>query len=133
MSGVFLSTLAVVIQAIAWSLVFSRMNEAENLLRKSCQVPKFGGFLLRAAYVSVRDQRAADPSLMNERAYAIFLSSSLYVSLLTRRYNCTLLNHPLAFSGVPSKAGGCPSFSSCGFCVAEMVDAVVDGWLLILV
>ena len=68
MSGVFLSTLAVVIQAMAWSLVFSRMNEAENLLRKSCHFPKFGGFLLRAASVSVRDQRAADPSFMNDRA-----------------------------------------------------------------
>ena len=72
-----MSTLAVVIQVIAWSLVFSRMNEAENLLRKFCQVPKFGGFLLRAASVSVRDQRAADPSFINDRAYAIFLSSSL--------------------------------------------------------
>ena len=43
-----------------------------------------------------------------------------------------LLNHPLAFSGVPSKEGGCPSFSSCGFCVAGMVDVTVDveGWLL---
>ena len=90
---------------------------------------------MRAASVSVRAQRAADPSFMNERAYAIFLSSSLYMSLFTRRYNCTLLNHPLAFSGVLSKEGGCPNFNSCGFCVAEMVDATVNvvGWLLMFV
>ena len=54
---------------------------------------------------------------------------------MTRRYNCTLLNHPLAFSGVPLKEGGCPNFNSWGFCVAEMVNAtvVVEGWLLIFI
>ena len=125
----------VVIQAIACSLVFSRMNEAENLSRKSCHVPKLGGFCLKVASVSVRAQSAADPSLMKESANAIFRSSSLYMSLLTRRYNWALLNHPLAFAGSPSKVGGCPSFNSWGFCCVAIIDATVDvpGWLLMFV
>ena len=108
------------------------MNEAENLLRKSCHVLKLGQFFLKVASVSVRAQRAADPSLMKDSVNAIFRSSSLYMSLLTKRYNWALLNHPLAFAGSPSKVGGCPSFSSCGFCCVAIVDATVGvpGWLL---
>ena len=78
-------TLVVVSQAMACSLVFSRMNESLNFLMKSAHVPKPGGFLTKAASVSVRAHNSAAPSFMKERANAIFLSSWLYTSLLTRR------------------------------------------------
>ena len=68
-------TLVVVSQAMACSLVFSRMNESLNLLRKSAQVPKPGGFLVKAVSVSVRAQSPAAPSFMKDRANVTFLSS----------------------------------------------------------
>ena len=68
-------TLVVVSQAMACSLVFSRMNELLNLLRKSAQVPKPSGFLVKAVSVSVRAQSLAAPSFIKVRANAIFLSS----------------------------------------------------------
>ena len=68
-------TLVVVSQAMACSLVFLRMNESLNLLRKLAQVLKPGGFLVKAVLISVRAQSLAAPSFMNERANATFLSS----------------------------------------------------------
>ena len=68
-------TLVVVSQAMACSLVFSRMNESLNLLRKSAQVPKPGGFLVKAVSVSVRAQSPAAPSFMKDRVNVTFLSS----------------------------------------------------------
>ena len=70
-------TLVVVSQAMACSLVFSRMNKLLNLLRKLAQVPKPGGFLVKAVSVSVRAQSLAAPSFIKERANATFLSSWL--------------------------------------------------------
>ena len=67
-------TLVVVSQAMACSLVFLRMNELLNLLRKSAQVLKPGGFLVKAVLISVRAQSLATPSFI-ERANATFLSS----------------------------------------------------------
>ena len=78
-------TLVVDSHAMACSLVFSRINEMLNLLRKSAQVPKPGGFLVRAVSVSVRAQSPADPSFMKDRANTIFLSSWSYTSLFMRR------------------------------------------------
>ena len=60
--------------AMACSLVFSRMNESLNFLRKSAQVPKPGGLLVKAVSVLVRAQSPADPSFIKERANVIFLS-----------------------------------------------------------
>ena len=70
-------TLVVVSQVMACSLVFSRMNESLNFLMKSAHVPKPGGFLTKAASVSVRAQSSAAPSFIKESANAIFLSSWL--------------------------------------------------------
>ena len=70
-------TLVVVSQAMACSLVFLRMNASLNFLMKSVHVPKPGGFLVKAASVSVRAQSSAAPSFIKERANAIFLSSWL--------------------------------------------------------
>ena len=70
-------TLVVVSQAMACSLVFSRMNKLLNLWRKSAQVLKPGGFLVKAVSVSVRAQSPAAPSFIKVRANAIFLSSWL--------------------------------------------------------
>ena len=71
----FSLTLVVVSQAMACSLVFSRINESLNFLRKSAHIPKPGGFLMKAISVSVRAQSPAAPSFIKERANAIFLSS----------------------------------------------------------
>ena len=60
---------------MACSLVFSRINELLNFLRKSTQVPKPGGLLVKAVLVLVRAQSPADPSFMKERVNVIFLSS----------------------------------------------------------
>ena len=60
-------TLVVVSQAMACSLVFLRMNESLNLLRKSAQVLKPGGFLVKAVLVLVRAQSPAAPSFIKER------------------------------------------------------------------
>ena len=68
-------TLVVVSQAMACSLVFLRINESLDLLRKSAQVPKPSGFLVKAVSVSVRAQSLAAPSFIKERANATFLSS----------------------------------------------------------
>ena len=65
----------VVSHAMACSLVFLRMNELLNLLMKSAQVPKPGGFLVKAASVSVRAQSPTAPSFIKVRANATFLSS----------------------------------------------------------
>ena len=78
-------TLVVDSHAMACSLVFSRINKSLNLLRKSAQVLKPGGFLVKAVSVSVRAQSLADPSFMKERVNAIFLLLWLYTSLFTRR------------------------------------------------
>ena len=67
-------TLVVVSHAMACSLVFSRMNELLNLLRKLAQVPKLGGFLVKAVSVLVRAQSLAAPSFIKERANVTFLS-----------------------------------------------------------
>ena len=67
-------TLVVVSQAMACSLVFSRINESLDLLRKSAQVPKPSGFLVKAVSVSLRAQSLAAPSFIKERANATFLS-----------------------------------------------------------
>ena len=68
-------TLVVVSQAMACSLVFSRINESLDLLRKSAQVLKPSGFLVKAVSVSLRAQSLAAPSFIKERANATFLSS----------------------------------------------------------
>ena len=68
-------TLVVVSQAMACSLVFLRINESLDLLRKSAQVPKPSGFLVKAVSVSLRAQSLAAPSFIKERANATFLSS----------------------------------------------------------
>ena len=73
--SILLLTLVVVSQAMACSLVFLRMNELLNLLRKSAQVLKPGGFLVKAVLVSVRTQSLAAPSFIKERANVTFLSS----------------------------------------------------------
>ena len=73
--SILLLTLVVVSQAMACSLVFSRMNESLNLLRKLAQVPKPGGFLVKAVSVSVRAQSPAAPSFMKDKANVTFLSS----------------------------------------------------------
>ena len=71
---ILLLTLVVVSQAMACSLVFLRMNELLNLLRKSAQVLKPGGFLVKAVSVSVRTQSPAAPSFIKERANVTFSS-----------------------------------------------------------
>ena len=68
-------TLVVVSQAMACSLVFLRMNESLNLLRKLAQIPKPGGFLVKAVSVSVRAQSPTAPSFIKERANVTILSS----------------------------------------------------------
>ena len=68
-------TLVVDSHAMACSLVFLRMNDSLNFLRKSAQVPKPGGLLVKAVSVSVRAQSLADPSFIKGRANTIFLSS----------------------------------------------------------
>ena len=73
--SILLLTLVVVSQAMACSLVFSRMNESLNLLRKLAQVLKPGGFLVKAVSVSVRAQSPAAPSFMKDKANVTFLSS----------------------------------------------------------
>ena len=73
--SILLLALVVVSQAIACSLVFSRMNELLDLLRKLAQVLKPGGFLVKAVSVLVRAQSLAAPSFIKERANATFLSS----------------------------------------------------------
>ena len=65
-------TLVVDSHAMACSLVFSRMNDSLNFLRKSAQVLKPGGLLVKAVTVSVKAQSLADPSFIKERANAIF-------------------------------------------------------------
>ena len=70
-------TLVVDSHAMACSLVFSRMSELLNFLRKLAQVPKPGGLLVKAISVSVRAQSPANLSFMKERVNAIFLSSWL--------------------------------------------------------
>ena len=70
-------TLVVVSQAMACSLVFSRINESLDLLRKSAQVLKPSGFLVKAVSVLVRAQSLAAPSFIKERANVTFLSSWL--------------------------------------------------------
>ena len=72
---ILLLTLVVVSQAMACSLVFLRMNELLNLLRKSAQVLKPGGFLVKAVSISVRTQSLAAPSFIKERANVTFSSS----------------------------------------------------------
>ena len=67
-------TLVVDRHAMACSLVFLRINESLNFLRKLVQVPKPRGLLVKAVLVSVRVYSLADPSFMKERANAIFLS-----------------------------------------------------------
>lgn len=104
-----------------------------NPSRKLFQDPKLWGFLLRVVSVSVSAHSPANPSVMKDRTYVIFLSSWLYTALLTRRYSWALLIHALAFFGSLSNAEGCPSLSSWGF-VASVVDAMVKvlGWLLMM-
>ena len=68
-------TLVVVSQAMACSLVFSRINESLDLLRKSAQVLKPSGFLVKAVSVSLRAQSLAAPSFIKERANVTFSSS----------------------------------------------------------
>ena len=72
--SILLLTLVVDSHAMACSLVFLRMNELLNFLRKSAHVPKPGGLLARAASVSVRAQSLAAPSFMKERVNVILLS-----------------------------------------------------------
>ena len=67
-------TLVVVSQAMACSLVFSRINESLDLLRKSAQVLKPSGFLVKVVSILVRTQSLAAPSFIKERANATFLS-----------------------------------------------------------
>ena len=103
--------LAVERHAMAWSLMFSKMKEALNLVRKLFQDPKLWGFLARVASVSVSAQNLADPLVIKVRMYAIYLSSWLYTSLFTRQYSRALLIHALAFFGSLSNADGCLSLS----------------------
>ena len=78
-------TLVVDSHAMACSLVFLTMKELLNLLRKSVQVLKPGGLLVKVVSVSVRAQSLADPSFIKERVNALFLSSWSYTSLFMRR------------------------------------------------
>ena len=59
---------------MACSLVFSRINESLNFLRKLAHVLKPGGLLARVVSVLVRAQSPAAPSFMKERANTILLS-----------------------------------------------------------
>ena len=52
---------------MACSLVFLRMNESLNFLRKLAQVPKPDRFLVKAVSVSVRAQSPTAPSFIKER------------------------------------------------------------------
>lgn len=106
-----------------------------NLKRKPFQDPKLWGFLARADSVLVSAQSPADPLVMKERTYAIFLLSWLYTSLFTRRYNWALLIHALDFFRSTSNADGCPSLSLWGLVAgAVMVNAIIKvlGWLLMI-
>lgn len=121
--------------AMAWSLVFSRINDGLNLVRKSFHDPKLWGFLERAASVSASAQSPAVSLVIKERTYVIFLSLWLYTSLFTRRYSWALLIHALAVFGSPSNANGCPSLGLWGLLAgAVVVDATVEvlGWLLMM-
>ena len=133
--GILSEVLAVDSHAMAWSLVFSRIKQLLNLVRKLFHDPKLWGFLLRAVSVSVRAQSPADPLVIKDSTYATFLSSWSYTTLFTRRCNCALLIQALAFVGSPSNAEGCPSFSSWGLVIgAVVVDATTEvvGWLLMM-
>ena len=66
--------------AVSWCL-----NIIWNFLRKSSQVPRVTAVPLMAFSRKVLAQVRADPSVMYERAKAIFFTSLLYEVLLTAR------------------------------------------------
>ena len=68
-------TMVVVSQAMALFLTLTWMNDVLKSASKAIHVPKSGIARARAFFVNVEAHVAANPSLMKERAKAIFFWS----------------------------------------------------------